>query len=282
LLWGWLGWNLGAISCVSDSEEKGIWIMQKNSKRMYVTSPAFTVLLAAIFLAACGSPGTGTAFPPDMQTAAALTVEALLSATPAFTPTLAVSPTPMVLTVTPNLSTPATPATPAAPARMTVEDITNCRSGPGTDYEQVTQISPGEEVAILGSLPNYWLVQTAEGQCWVAREFATPMGDIARVPTVTAPPTPQGGAVAAPSISEWTYACTGGGRADLNIRWSDRATNEAGYRVYMNGEVIKELPADSKEFSSSVLVPVGLKVQFYVEAFNTSGAASSVVYEFTC
>ena len=68
----------------------------------------------------------------------------------------------------------------------------------------------------------------------------------------------------------------------MTIQWADRAANEAGYRVYMNGEVIKELPANSDEFSSSVLTPVGMKMQFYVEAFNTSGKASSVVYEFTC
>lgn len=253
-----------------------------NRKRTDFSKAAIPALVAIILLAACGTPGSSTPFPPDMQTAAALTVEALLSATPNYTPTLEVSATPMVLTATADLSTPATPSTRAGSAKMTVEDITNCRSGPGTGYEQVTQIQPDEEVAILGSLPDYWLVQTAEGQCWVAREFATPMGDIARVPTVTAPPTPQGGAVGAPSISEWTYVCTGNGRADLNIHWTDRATNEAGYRVYMNGEVIKELPANSEQFSSSVLVPGGTKAQFYVEAFNTSGAASSVVYEFSC
>jgi hypothetical protein len=165
---------------------------------------------------------------------------------------------------------------------MTVEDITNCRKGPGTGYELVTQITAGEEVSILGSLPDYWLVQTGEGQCWVATEFATPIGNIAAVPTVTAPPTPQGGELGAPSISEWTYACTGNGRADLTIKWTDRASTESGYRIYMNAEVIKELPANSTEFSSSVLVPAGTTVEFYVEAFNTGGATSSVVYKFSC
>ena len=263
--------------------------MNYNPLRTRARFPAsvMIVLVAALTLAACGAPGTSTALPADMQTAAALTVEALLSATPAFTPTLAVSPTPMVVTPTPENGAPSTPGvstpgTPAGPAKMTVEDITNCRAGPGTGYAQVTQIGPGEQVSILGSLPDYWLVQSNVGQCWVAREFATPMGNIARVPTVTAPPTPQGGELGAPSINAWTYACTGNGRADLTIQWDDRAANEAGYRVYMNGEVIKELPANSDEFSSSVLTPVGMKMQFYVEAFNTSGKASSVVYEFTC
>jgi hypothetical protein len=165
---------------------------------------------------------------------------------------------------------------------MTVEDVTNCRKGPGTGYELVTQITAGKEISIIGSLTDYWLVQTDAGVCWVAREFATPIGNIAAVPTVTAPPTQQGGAVAAPSITKWTYACGGDGRADLTIDWIDKATNEAGYRIYMNGEVIKELPADSTQFASSVLVPAGLTVEFYVEAFNTTGKAQSVVYTFSC
>ena len=76
-----------------------------------------------------------------------------------------------------------------------VEDVTNCRKGPGTRLTNAShRLMPLESVKIIGFFPpNYWVVSTKDGDCWLSGEFATPSGSFAAVPTVTAPPTPARG-----------------------------------------------------------------------------------------
>ena len=232
------------------------------------------MLVAA--LAACNMPSSATpAAPPQMQTAAAETIQAVISATPLPTQPPQHTATVQIIQPTKTLVVKEQP-------KLAVEDVTNCRSGPGTGFELVTQIAAGQQVRIVGSYPSYYLVQTESGTCWVAMEFATPSGDMALVPTVTAPPTSQASSLRPPVIDRWTYSCTGTGRVELTIAWTDRSTSEAGYRIYMNGEVLTELPADSNQFANSVLLPAGLNASVYIEAFNSSGAVSSSTFSFSC
>ena len=141
-------------------------------------------LVVGILISSCNLPATGT---PDSQisTAAALTVQAALSTvTQLASPT---SGTSVVSTATKAVSTP-TFSQPMA----SVGEVTNCRKGPGKDYERVTQIIPKESVKIIGFFPpNYWIVSTKDGDCWLSGEFTTPIGSFASVPTVSAPPTPK-------------------------------------------------------------------------------------------
>jgi len=234
-------------------------------------------LIMVLAMAACSLPGTATEAPPQMQTAAALTVQAVLEGTPLATLAPQASPT---SGLPPTTAPSATSA--AESAKLTVEDVTNCRSGPGSGYDRITQIQANQQVPIVGSYPSYWLVQSEAGVCWIAMEFSTPAGDIARVPTVTAPATPGAGAPKAPSIQRYDFSCTGGGRAELSIRWTDKSANEVGYRIYMNGEVLIELPADSTQYSGSVLLPNGQNAAFNIEAFNETGMASSSVFTISC
>jgi hypothetical protein len=239
-------------------------------------SLVFCIAGMLVALAACNMPPPATqAAPPEMQTAAAKTIEAVISATPLPTQPPLHTPTVQIIQPTLTLVVKEQP-------KLTVEDVTNCRSGPGTGFEQVTQLAAGQQVRIVGSFPSYYLVQTGSGTCWVPVEFATPSGDIALVPTVTAPPTSQASSLRPPGIEKWTYSCTGNGRVDLTIAWTDRSTSEAGYRIYMNGEVLTELPADSNQFSNSVLLPAGSNAAVYIEAFNSSGAVSSSSFSFSC
>jgi len=244
---------------------------------------AHLAIVLAIVLSGCGPGSSPTQTPAEMSTAAALTVQAILNTTPLASPEAQTqvpqtsvpqaSPTPQILpSVTPTLEAP----------KLTVEDVTNCRKGPGSDYERVTQIAAGQQVSILGSFPGYWLVQTGEGLCWIAAEFSTPTGNLTAVPTVNAPTAQSAGKPDAPVLQEWKYSCTGDGRADLLIRWTDKADNEAGYRVYMNGEVLSELPANSNKLETSILLPAGLNASIYVEAYNPSGAASFAPFTFSC
>jgi uncharacterized protein YraI len=229
-------------------------------------------LIAGILLAACTMPTSGTV-DPQVATAAALTVQAALNAaTPLATPTLAVTATQAVSTPT------------YTQAMASVGDVVNCRKGPGTDYERVTQIMPLESVKIIGFFPpNYWVVSTKDGDCWLSGEFATPSGSFAAVPTVTAPSTPQGGAPDAATFSKtgWTFYCYSG-KADITLSWNDKADNESGYRIVRGGDEIADLPANSTYFAETIDLASGQTVAYQIRAYNQAGNADSSTASITC
>jgi len=236
------------------------------------------ILAVGILISACNMPASESA-DPQIATAAALTVQAVLNNTPVTTPL--VSPTKSgsagaTATVTPTFSQPV----------ASVGEVTNCRSGPGTNYERVTQIFPTDSVKIIGFFsPNYWVVSTKDGECWLSGEFATPIGSFAAVPTVTAPPTPNGGAPEAPTFLKdngWTFSCSASGQADITLAWNDKATNETGYRIVRNGEVIAELPVDSTFFAETIAVVSGQSVGYQVRVYNLAGEADSAIATITC
>ena len=234
-------------------------------------------LVLGILISSCNLPTEGTPS-PQIATAAALTVQAALNATtPLTTPTSGKS---VVDTPTKAVSTP-TYSQPMA----NVGDVTNCRKGPGKNYERVTQILPTDSVKIIGFFPpNYWVVSTKDGECWLSGEFATPLGSFAAVPTVTAPPTPAGGAPKAATFPKngWTFFCYGPGQADITLSWSDNAENESGYRVLRNGERIAELPANTRYFAETIDLLSGQSVGYQIQAYNESGESNSPTASMTC
>src|SRR5258706_11793200 len=94
------------------------------------------LFVIGIFISSCNLPAQGNN-DPQIATAAALTVQAALNFTPLASPIAG--------------STNGLAATPAfGQAMASVGDVTNCRTGPGTNYERVTQILPAEPVQIVG------------------------------------------------------------------------------------------------------------------------------------
>ncbi len=230
--------------------------------------------IAGIFISSCNLPA---ATPQNLQiaTAAALTVQAALAAV-----TPLASPTQVSATFAPT-----TPA-PNSQPMISVGDVVNCRAGPGTNYERVTQILPNESVKIIGFLPpNYWIVSTANGECWLSAEFATPSGNFGSAPRVTAQPTPQGKIPEAATFSPknaWSFDCTTLGQADITLTWNDKADNEIGYRVLRNGEAIAELPANSTHYAETIALLSGQSVAYQIRVYNQIGAADSAVASITC
>ena len=167
-----------------------------------------------------------------------------------------------------------------------VGGVVNCRKGPSPNYERVTQLVPNQPVKIVGFLPpNYWLVSTVEGECWVTAELATPSVNFSAVPTVTAPPTPQGGAPQAPTFTKkdgWTWFCDGAGNTDVTLNWNDNADHETGYRVYRNGELVSELPANTTSYKENIVYPGEQGLTYTVEAFNEAGASSGSTEALFC
>lgn len=238
----------------------------------------YLILSACVFLSSCNMPSSEAA--PDVATAAALTVEAALANDPNST-----DQTPLASpTVAPasDLAT-QTASTSSGNPLASFEDVTNCRTGPGVNYERITQIQPGLAVEIVGFYPpNYWIVSTDAGPCWVAGEFVTPSGDYATVPTVTAPPTPEGGAPENVSLQKWDIFCNYvTNEAEITIAWADEEA-ETGYRVVRNDVVIVELSANTTQFQEVITLLSGQTVGYSIIAFNDAGQTQSKTISLGC
>lgn len=233
----------------------------------------YFLLAASLILSSCNLPGSD-APSPDVATAAALTVQAALdsSQSPLASPTAGA-----------DSGQQATPSTEGGKPFASFEDVTNCRTGPGVNYERVTQIQPGVAVEIIGYFPpNYWIVQTDKGPCWVAGEFVTPLGSVSAVPTVTAPPTPKGSAPQNVSLQKWDIFCNyATNEAQISIAWSDKE-DETGYRVVRNDVVVAELPADTTEFKETITLLSGQTVGYSIIAFNAIGSTQSKTISLGC
>lgn len=255
----------------------------KNDRR---TTLASLVLIAAIL--ACNLPSAEQVPPPsDVQTAAALTVEALLIV-PSVTATIqhVIQPT-LPSTITPTIGPTGTITPTYSVPMLRVLEQTNCRTGPGQEYEVVYTYLAWKELEILGAYPqeNYWLVksdQSPTGECWLWGEYVEVTGSYWVVPSVTPPPTATISPPKAPVV-QWDYFCNSfTGEVSVNLAWKDVAINETGYRVIRNGQVTAELAADSKAYFESIPLVPKEKITYEVEVYNATGATRSLPVSFTC
>lgn len=251
-------------------------------------SPTLTALVLIASILACNLPGSGEQLPPpeDVQTAAALTVEALLIA-----PSVTAAQTQELATRAANTSSPtAGPTGTITPTysvpMLRVLEQTNCRTGPGQDYEVVYTYLAWKELEIVGAYPqeNYWLVKSPEspkGECWLWGEYVEVRGSYWVVSSVTPPPTATIAPPAAPSIQKWDFFCSAG-QMTITITWTDRAANEVGYRVIRDDVVVAELPADSNKYSETITVDGDESVVYYIEVYGPSGAVRSTPIRLSC
>lgn len=81
-------------------------------------------------------------------------------------------------------------------------EVLNVRSGPGFNYDRVTQINAGERYRVLGAVADYtWLLIDINGNVnWIKTEFVTLLGDLANVSIMQPPPTPTPGATATATL----------------------------------------------------------------------------------
>ncbi len=85
----------------------------------------------------------------------------------------------------------------ATPPELRVEiyqDV-NVRNGPGTMYDLIGVLIPGQSSAVLARSPDSaWLKVTyigaPDGTGWVFRDYVNLVGDLPSIPTVVPPPTP--------------------------------------------------------------------------------------------
>ena len=205
-------------------------------------------------------------------------ITATFSRTP--NPTSTANANVLTATITPTFSVP----------MLTVREQTNCRTGPGQDYEIVFTYLPNKKLVILGryDIENYWLVKSDEsptGQCWLWGEFVEVTGSYWVVSSVTAPPTATRPPPNAPTFQSWDFLCTFNGiNTDINVtlKWSDKSNNETGYRVFRDGGLVADLPADSTSHADKVAVNAGQSASYRVEAYNPTGTASTSTISISC
>ena len=242
-----------------------------------------TVLIALLLmLSACNFPGTASE--PSLEDQAAtivvLTLNAAQTGTPSKTPEPANSPT-LAITRTPTATITPTYSIPL----LTVDEPTNCRTGPGQSYDVLFTLLAGATVEIVGRYPtnNYWTVevQGMDEPCWIWGEYSTVSGSHWTVPSVTPPASATPSPPTAPSISNWDYLC-GFGNVTVNLKWNDRAEDESGYRIYRNDELATELPPNSTAFSEVIDVEAGENIIYRIEVVNGAGTSSSSPISFSC
>lgn len=265
-------------------------------------------LLLLASLAACNMPSESpTQIGPELQTAAALTVQAVLTplnsptaappiqpeeatAAPTETPgglqpqgtpslvgtyttTATVSLTP---TITPTYSTPV----------ITFNESTNCRSGPGQNYEILYTFLSGATTEIVGAYPQdgYWVVKLPNngGTCWAWGGYASTAGSYWVVASVTPPATRTAIAPSAPTGLSWNYTCGAGGDITVTLKWFDRSDGEEGFRVVRDGEVINQLPPNSTTYTDVFYGSATEKYTYYIEVFSGSLTARSNSISLSC
>jgi len=220
---------------------------------------------------------------PEIQTAAAQTLQVIL--TPSVTATVQQS----IIADTPSLTgLPTGTITPTYSVPMlTVREQTNCRTGPGQDYEVVFTYLSGKKLEIAGRYDpdNYWLVKSDEsptGTCWLWGEYVEVTGSYWVVSSVTPPPTSTIPPPLAPSVT-WEFFCSyASNQMEVTFIWIDYATNETGYRVLRNGQPVAELPANTTSYNESIALSVGEKIVYEIEAFNFAGSTRSSIIPITC
>jgi hypothetical protein len=91
-----------------------------------------------------------------------------------------------------------------------------------------------------------------------------------------------------PNVPVWlayNYTCelvAGGGNMTMNLTWTDRSTDEDGYRVYRDKQVIATLVPDSTSYVDLAFVAAGTTLSYSVEAFNTDWQAGSSTITYGC
>lgn len=165
------------------------------------------LLLATVLLIvslACVLPGTATPDPNFISTAIAQTIEAgVTQAVSSDVPIILESPTitqtftPELPTLSPTVTLTPTPvftSTPLVPL-ISVSVATNCRVGPGRQYDRVGALLVGEVAEVYGRDPTgaYWYIRNPDSGpefCWLWGEYATLVGNTGVLPVYTPPPTP--------------------------------------------------------------------------------------------
>jgi len=256
----------------------------------------YSIILLMIVLSSCNLPtgnaetATPTGSEPDASSFSSTPDP--FTATPEFTPTPEFTATPE-FTPTPEFT-----ATPTIPI-VSVSVNTNCRTGPGAQYDLNGGLNVGETAEVIGknTASGYWIIKTAGGvgYCWLWGQYATVSGNTVNLPEYPVPATPTPSKPEAPKNLSANVTCVPSGgilspyNVEAKLTWVDAANNEDGYYVYMNGGLLATLAADSTGYTdNTTLASIWLvgdpqpSHTYEVQAYNAAGSSDKKSVKVLC
>lgn len=220
-------------------------------------APACLILILAML--ACNLPGGGS------ETSAATPTGVFATETQSAMVENTATPIP---TETPL---PATSTAPIPP-KITLTNNSNCRKGPGGNYNIVDQVSQSQTLSVIGRNEEntWWQVLTVNGQeCWIFYENASPNTDFSGLPIGSAPPLPNppvnftvSNQVCQPSQDKF----------EVTMRWSGGG-GETAFRIYRDGKRIIEVKASKLNFKD-LKAPLNRNLTYEIEAVNEHGVSA--------
>lgn len=260
--------------------------------------PALLFALLILALTACNMPGGQAPNAPESNLALTITAQALLlqpgaqqpvvqntplpafTSTPEFTPTVTLTPTPSV-------------------PQVSVSTNTNCRTGPGTQYDLIGALVVGQTAEVIGkySPSNYWIIKNpnGSGNCWLWGQYATVTGNTANLPEYPVPATPTPSLPAPVKNLNASISCVLQAApvfiniVTVELTWSDQSSNEDGFRIYRNGALLISLAADSTSYTdNTTLAAIWIITDpqpshtYAVEAYNSAGKSAAKEVNVKC
>lgn len=174
------------------------------------------MLVLSATLSSCNLSQLNTPSDESIQTAVAMSV-GLTQAAATLTAVLPeATPTNEIPTITPETPTPTLTLEPSLTPTMqgvwlTLQENTNCRSGPGSIYDWLGMINAGQLVEAMARNPanDYFYVRnpaTYSDFCWLWGKHSTVTGNIAFLPVFTPQPTPTPEISPTPTAAEADFA----------------------------------------------------------------------------
>lgn len=242
-----------------------------NVKRLF-----FQGLIYSLFLASCALPQG--LLPPTPGLPLSTATPQIELPSPTFAPSPTQTPLPAMPTVMPVAPTatflptetltltPTLSPTPITFPTIVFKTNANCRLGPSTNYNQVTNFLTGRSAVAEGrNRDSSWLwVKTSRGNCWINVTTLKDPIDFAFLPVISFTPLPE-----APSrLTVAELICTG--RISITLRWPD-VTGETGYTIYRNGIQLAKLRMDTTEYVD--FPPLAADYMYEIESFNDVGVS---------
>jgi hypothetical protein len=149
---------------------------------------------------------------------------------------------------------------------------------PGTTYQMIARTADNK----------YWVV-TEVGKstpCWVPADMSNAYGNVNQLSVTTpAAPTSAAGTLQPPTGLAYQYECVYNGvNSDItvNLKWNDRSNNETGFRVYRDGILVIDLPANSTFYVDLFGGSATFVYSYRVAAYNAAGEAMGGTISFSC
>ena len=112
-----------------------------------------------------------------------------------------------------------------------------------------------------------------------------PLPTVTLVPTLSPTPTIPPNLPTDPSLKNYNFYCSWNGSSnDLNvtIEWTDKATDEDGYKLYRNNEEIANLAPNTVLYVDQYAVNSSVNITYAIEAYNKIGVSHQVSFSVAC